>query len=106
MSSAHIEESEYSPNHDVRRLRTHDMEMGVTDAVQRHVKRHVITPRPVSQRRLDFEHARWRWLREMAAEAMGVFFYVLVIQMFHQTQRQVIDSLSVIPALPHKHHFS
>ncbi|PSS22047.1 hypothetical protein M430DRAFT_34057 [Amorphotheca resinae ATCC 22711] len=76
MSSAHIEESEYSPNHDVRRLRTHDMEMGVTDAVQRHVKRHVITPRPVSQRRLDFEHARWRWLREMAAEAMGVFFYV------------------------------
>jgi glycerol uptake facilitator-like aquaporin len=52
------------------------MELGVTDAVQRHVTRHVIPPKPVSERKLIFEHARPRWLREMAAEATGVFFYV------------------------------
>lgn len=52
------------------------MEIGVTDAVQRHVHRHVVAPKPVTQRKLDFEHARPRWMREMAAEALGVFFYV------------------------------
>lgn len=52
------------------------MEIGVTDAVQRHVQRHVVAPKPVSQRKLDFEHSRPRWMREMAAEALGVFFYV------------------------------
>lgn len=31
---------------------------------------------PVSQRRLNFESARPQWLRECAAEATGVFFYV------------------------------
>jgi glycerol uptake facilitator-like aquaporin len=30
----------------------------------------------VSQRKLDFEHRRPRWLRECLAEATGVFFYV------------------------------
>lgn len=30
----------------------------------------------MSQRKLDFEHSRPRWLREMAGEATGVFFYV------------------------------
>ena len=30
----------------------------------------------MSQRKLDFEQARPRWLREMMAEATGVFFYV------------------------------
>jgi hypothetical protein len=43
----------------------------VSDTVQRHATRHVV---PVSQRRLDFEHSRLRWLREMLAEATGVFF--------------------------------
>ncbi|KFY05346.1 hypothetical protein O988_00082 [Pseudogymnoascus sp. VKM F-3808] len=58
------------------RLHTHEMETGVTEALQRHVTRHVVAPPPVSQRRLDFEHRRPRWFREMAAEASGVFFYV------------------------------
>jgi len=57
-------------------MHTHDMEVGVTDAVQRHVHRHVVAPKPVSQKKLDFEHSRPRWMREMAAEALGVFFYV------------------------------
>jgi hypothetical protein len=60
----------------MRRLKTHDMEIGITDAVQRHAHRHVAQPKPISQRRLDFEHSRPRWMREMAAEAIGVFFYV------------------------------
>lgn len=52
------------------------VELGVTEAVQRHASRHVVAPKPVSQRKLDFEHARPRWLRECMAEATGVFFYV------------------------------
>lgn len=52
------------------------MELGATEAVQRHVSRHVVESKPVSQRKLDFEYSRPRWLREMAAEATGVFFYV------------------------------
>ena len=35
-----------------------------------------MAPRPISQRRLDFEHKRPRILRECLAEATGVFFYV------------------------------
>lgn len=65
-----------SPAHDLNRLHTNDMELGITEAVQRHVSRTVVPHRPVSQRRLDFEHARPRWLRECMAEATGVFFYV------------------------------
>jgi glycerol uptake facilitator-like aquaporin len=52
------------------------VEIGVTDAVQRHITRHVVQPKPVSQRKLDFEHSRPRILRECMAEATGVFFYV------------------------------
>ncbi|KAF2801911.1 aquaporin-like protein [Mytilinidion resinicola] len=62
-------------NH-IERLKTSDMELGATEAVQRHATRHVVERRPISQRKLDFEHSRPRWLREMAAEATGVFFYV------------------------------
>lgn len=58
---------------DLHRLQT--LEVGATDAVQKHFARHVVERRPVSQRKLDFEHRRPRWLREMAAEATGVFFY-------------------------------
>ncbi|KAF1733670.1 putative membrane protein [Beauveria bassiana] len=61
---------------DLTRLHTHDLELGVTDAIQRHVSRHVVPAKPVSQRRLDFERARPRWVRECMAEATGVFFYV------------------------------
>lgn len=62
--------------HDLHRLHTGQLELGATEAVQRHISRQVIAPKPVSQRKLDFEHSRPRWLREMAAEATGVFFYV------------------------------
>lgn len=58
------------------RQHTHDIEIGVSDALQRHVTRHVVQPKPVSQRKLNFEHKRPRILREMMAEATGVFFYV------------------------------
>ena len=57
-------------------MHTNDLEIGVTEAVQQHISRNVIAPKPVSQRKLDFEHSRPRWLREMMAEATGVFFYV------------------------------
>lgn len=60
----------------VERLETLELELGATDAVRRHISRKVVEPSPVSQRTLDFEHARPRWLREMMAEATGVFFYV------------------------------
>ena len=40
-----------------------DMEVGVTDAIQEHFARHVVERRPVSQKKLDFEHGRPRWLR-------------------------------------------
>ncbi|ESZ92422.1 hypothetical protein SBOR_7181 [Sclerotinia borealis F-4128] len=58
------------------RLGTRELEIGYTEAVERHANRHVVAPKPVSQRKLDFENARPRWMREMAAEAMGVFFFV------------------------------
>jgi glycerol uptake facilitator-like aquaporin len=65
------------PNHnDIQRLHTHDIETGVAEALERHIVRHVVPPPPVSQRRLNFEHSRPRILREMMAEATGVFFYV------------------------------
>jgi hypothetical protein len=67
----------HTTGHDMTRLHTHEMEIGVTEAAQRHAARHnVPSRRPVSQRKLDFEHSRPRWLREMMAEATGVFFYV------------------------------
>ncbi|KAH0495920.1 hypothetical protein TgHK011_009445 [Trichoderma gracile] len=62
---------------DLNRLHTHDLELGTTEVVQKHATRNVVPPRRVSQRRLDFEHARPRWLRECIAEATGVFMYVL-----------------------------
>jgi hypothetical protein len=51
------------------RQHTNDIELGVSDVLQRHVTRHVVAPKPVSQRKLDFEHKRPRILREMMAEA-------------------------------------
>jgi hypothetical protein len=60
----------------LRRLETAEMELGATDVVRQHITRPVVGVAPVSQRRLDFEHKRPRWLREMLAEATGVFFYV------------------------------
>ena len=60
----------------MRRLQTNDLEIGATEAVQQHLSRHVVATKPVSQRKLDFEHSRPRILRECMAEATGVFFYV------------------------------
>jgi len=64
---------------ELKRLRTHDLELGTTEAteaVRQHYSRHVVATRPISQRTLDFERSRPRWLRECLAEATGVFFYV------------------------------
>ena len=52
-----------------------DVEIGITDSIQRHYARHVVQRKPISQAKLDFEHSRPRWLRECLAEATGVFFY-------------------------------
>jgi len=60
----------------LQRLHTYDLELGVTDALQKHSTRHVVPAKPVSQRKLDYEHWRPRFLRECIAEATGVFFYV------------------------------
>jgi hypothetical protein len=68
--------SEAPNGHDMARMHTNDIEIGVSDALQRHITRHVVQPKPVSQRKLNFEHKRPRILREMMAEATGVFFYV------------------------------
>ncbi len=76
MSSAHVEHTGATTGYEAHRLHTNDMEIGVTEAVQKHVQRHVVAPKPITQRKGDFEHARPRWIREMAAEALGVFFYV------------------------------
>ncbi|KAM0458856.1 hypothetical protein ACHAPV_005846 [Trichoderma viride] len=62
---------------ELNRLQTHDLELGTTEATQKHIPRNVVPPRRISQRRLDFEHRRPRWLRECIAEATGVFMYVL-----------------------------
>jgi hypothetical protein len=70
----------------IERLHTHDLELGATEAIQKHYERHVVSTKAVSQRKLDFERSRPRWLREMMAEATGVFFYgVLDLQMSSQT---------------------
>ena len=57
-------------------MHTHELELGATEAIQQHYARHVVSPKPVTQRKLDFERRRPRWLRECMAEATGVFFYV------------------------------
>ncbi|OJD36894.1 aquaporin-like protein [Diplodia corticola] len=58
----------------LHRLQT--LEVGATDAVQKHYARRIVERKPVSDRKLEFEQKRPRWLREMCAEATGVFFYV------------------------------
>ncbi|KAB8345953.1 hypothetical protein FH972_023005 [Carpinus fangiana] len=68
-------------NNDLNRMETidtaqGDVELGVTDVLAKHYSRHPVERRAISQRQLDFERARPRWLREMLAEATGVFFYV------------------------------
>ena len=62
-------------SNDIHRLQTNDcelghmqrerlcadhetVELGATEAVQQHLSRNVVAGKPVSQRKLDFEHAR------------------------------------------------
>lgn len=52
------------------------MELGVTEATQKHFQRKVVRAPPASLERINYEKKRPRWLREMIAEATGVFFYV------------------------------
>jgi len=75
MGHEHVENSSGSEDN-LRRLQTGEMELGATEVTRQHIVRPVVGVPPVSQRRLDFEHKRPRWLREMLAEATGVFFYV------------------------------
>jgi hypothetical protein len=48
MSSAYFENG-YTTGYEARRLHTNDMEIGVTDAVQRHIQRDVVAPSLQSQ---------------------------------------------------------
>jgi len=79
-TSKHVEYSSGSDNSNdpLRRLATGEMEVGATDVARPHLMRPVGHTAVVSQKRLDFEHRRPRWLREMLAEMTGVFFYVWV----------------------------
>lgn len=57
---------------------TNDLELGVNNGLQQNIARHqaATKPKPISQRRLNFEAKRPRVLLECIAEATGVFFYV------------------------------
>ena len=52
------------------------MELGVTEATQKHYQRKVVRAPPASKSRIAYEKRRPQILREMLAEATGVFFYV------------------------------
>jgi hypothetical protein len=65
----------------IDRLHTNDIEIGISEALQRHATRHVVPAKPVSARVLTFERRRPRWLRECVGEATGVFFYVYVVNL-------------------------
>ena len=66
MSTSHAEKTSDHAGNDVRRLHTHELEVGVTDAVRRHVQRHVIPPKPASSGSLilnTLDHSgREKWL--------------------------------------------
>ncbi len=62
-----------------RRLEAHEIEIGISEALSRHIARHVVAASPVAQKTLNFEANRPRWLRECAAEALGVFIFVYVL---------------------------
>lgn len=64
------------------RLQTGDIEVGISEALQRHATRHVVPPKPVTPAVLHFERRRPRWIRECVAEGTGVFFYVYVALLF------------------------
>ncbi|KAK6856713.1 hypothetical protein PG995_006900 [Apiospora arundinis] len=68
--------TEAMTSHPLEHVRSHDLELGATELMKRHATSSVIHQKPVSQRKLDFERRRPRWLRECLAEAMGVFLYV------------------------------
>lgn len=71
-----MEFSQANVQEHVHRRQPGEMEVGVTDVVADHAVKHVVHAPPISRRRLQFEKSRPVWLREMMAEATGVFFYV------------------------------
>jgi hypothetical protein len=83
----------------MQRLHTHEIEIGTSEVLQRHITRHVAAAQPVSQRRLDFEHRRPRWLREMAAEATGVFFYGVFSARKESIRQWITDRIAVYPGI-------
>ena len=60
MAPGGTQQQQANGGNDMHRLHTHDIELGASDALQQHISRHVIPPKPVSQRRLDFETRRPR----------------------------------------------
>lgn len=89
---------------DPSRPQAGELEVGYTEAVERHANRHAVAPKPVSQRKLDFENARPRWMREIAAEAMGVFFFAWVRSDWRWNGRWQL--FEVIQESHHVRHFS
>jgi hypothetical protein len=82
-----------STHEHIGRLQTNDIEIGISEALQRHATRHVVPAKPVSPRVLRFERRRPRWLRECVAEATGVFFYVYATFLwpFHVVRHSCAD---------------
>jgi hypothetical protein len=85
---------------EIHRLRSHDVELGLSDVLNKHVARHAAHQKPVSQRRLDFEHRRPLLLREMFAEATGVFFYGKVATSLHRSSSHHYQSTQASRQLP------
>lgn len=54
----------------------HAADVDVQEAAAQYIAAHEPVYRPVSERRLEFEHARPALLRQCVAEATGVFFFV------------------------------
>ena len=61
MSRLHTHDREYTcclENLGTFSLTIVTVELGATEAIQKHYSRHVVAQKPVTQRKLDFEHRR------------------------------------------------
>jgi len=76
-----------------------DVEIGITDAIQQHYMRHVVQRKPISQKKLDFEQKRPRWLREFLAEMTGVFFYGLSSSPVKEMEMMLTFCSQVFPGI-------
>ncbi|MCJ1375666.1 hypothetical protein MMC20_006903 [Loxospora ochrophaea] len=74
-----------SANH-LDRLQTNDLEIGATEAVQRHISRHVVERKAISQRKLDFEHSSFPGIASItaftinASQTLGVTAFSSIFQ--------------------------